>query len=484
MQSNSPLGAIRSLWSIKEEFKLKVYFLSLTFLLMSACLVIWRPLKIAVFTKMIGAGYIPDAKIYSLLFIIPLIILYSKLVDWCRRHHLLYYFTLLHGAGGIVFAYLLSHPVIGIANTHASPDRYIGWAWYFFMESFDAFFATTFWSFASSVNNHKDAKNYFGFFVTGSKIGGLLTGGALYLIMLSTSIESQLILLPQVLLGGSFFLFGAAFSVYLLIKKVPDKYMHGYEAAYQLETTKQLEPKSFIRSLKSSIDGLLIIIKNPYVLGIFSLVVFYEVMVVIFDWRVTLYADAIHSTVGGMTGYYAFYYMILNVIGLAVSFLGTTPLLRVLGIRYSLFVFPLLCLCMMLVTFFFPTAWVFFWVLVGLRSFNYAINHPTREALYIPTTKDVKFKAKTWTDAFGSRIAKSCGSIFNVALKSTSPAFAVVASIGLSLGLTSLWLIIIYFLGRTLQDAIDNKKVIGQNQQPVQEAQAPAPAHIKKPVSV
>src|SRR5271154_6898312 len=158
MQSQ-PTYSFKSLWGIKPEFRLKVFYLSLTFLLMSSCLVIWRPLKMAVFSKMVGAYLVPDAKLYSLFIVIPLILIYSKLVDWLRRHHLLYCFTAFHALGGIIFAYLLAHPAYGIANTEINSNRILGWAFYFFMESFDAFFSTTFWSFADSVNSPKDAKN-------------------------------------------------------------------------------------------------------------------------------------------------------------------------------------------------------------------------------------------------------------------------------------------------------------------------------------
>src|SRR5277367_4194559 len=123
------------LWEIKKEFKLKVFFLSFTFLLMSACLVIWRPLKVSVFAKMVGPTFVPDAKIYSLFLLIPLILFYSKLVDWLRRHQLLYCFTIAHGLGGLIFYFFLSHPVYGIANTEISSSRILGWAFYFFMES-------------------------------------------------------------------------------------------------------------------------------------------------------------------------------------------------------------------------------------------------------------------------------------------------------------------------------------------------------------
>jgi ATP:ADP antiporter, AAA family len=469
MQEQPKLNVTR-LWSIKPEFKKKVFFLSLTFLLMSMCLVIWRPLKMAVFSKMVGAYHVPDAKLYSLLYVIPLILLYSKLVDWLRRHQLLYCFTLFHAVGGVIFSILLAHPVYGIANTEVNANRWLGWAFYFFMESFDAFFATAFWSFADSVNNPKDAKNYYGFFVSGSKIGGIIASAILYVVLSCTSPQNHLRLLPGALFVGSCMLVAAASAIYLLMKNVPDDYMHGYEAAYQLEKHKQKGPKGLLATIKSPIEGLLIMVKSPYVLGIFSIVAFYEIIIVIFDWWVALHADATMPSVGAMTAYYAFYYFLMNAIGLAISFLGTTPLLRVIGIRVSLFLFPLLCTVLLLITYLFPTAGIFFAVLVALRSLNYALNHPTREVLYIPTTKDIKFKAKTWTDAFGSRIAKSFGSIFNVSLKGASSTFALLSSLSLSFSLTFLWIIIVYFLGKTLQDAIDTKQVIGQKTEPAPES--------------
>ncbi|MFA6527629.1 MAG: Npt1/Npt2 family nucleotide transporter [Candidatus Babeliales bacterium] len=466
MHENSFIGTLRGLWSIKEELKLKVFYLSLTFLLMMGCMVLWRPLKMAVFSKMVGAQFIPEAKLYFILILIPLILLYSKMVDVLRRHQLLYCFTLFHAIGGLIFYFFLSHPAYGIANTETSSSRILGWLFYFFMESFDAFFSTTFWSFADSVNNLKDAKNYYGFFVSGSKIGGIISAGILYLVLTYAPVNNQLFLLPGTLLVGSLFLMGAAFTIHKLITKVPDDYMHGYKATYKLETA-QKEPhvQTWKEWLCSPIDGLIIIAKNPYVLGIFSLIVFYEVVNVIFDYHVALEADALNKTVGGMTAYYAFYYFLINIVGLVISMLGTTPILRNLGFRLSLFIFPLLCMFLVTISIIFPVAGMVFFVSIGLRSFNYAFNHPTREILYIPTTKDIKFKAKAWSDAFGARMAKSFGSLFNVAMKGAAPSFVLLSSVGLSLGLTSLWLIVVYFLGRTLQNAIDNKQVIGQASQ-------------------
>ncbi len=457
------LQRIHRLWNVNKEFQSKVLFLSLTFMLMSGCLVIWRPLKLSIFAKMVGPTFVPLAKLFSLALLIPLILLYSKLVDWLRRHHMLYCFTIGHGIGGIIFYFLLSDPTYGVANATTNSDRMLGWAFYFFMESFDAFFATSFWSFADSVNNPKDARNYYGFFVSGSKIGGILSAGTLYLMIIMGGYESH-VLLPRALFMGSLMLFAAAYTIYNLIRKVPEGKMHGYEAVYQLEKTRSTESFSLWKSFKGAFDGLFIIAKNPYVLGIFSLVFFSEIVIVIFDYLVMIQADAAHPTVNSLTAFYAFYYFIYNVIGLGIAFFGTTPILRIFGLRLSLFAYPVLTIALLVATVLYPQGWVLFAALVGLRALNYALNHPTREVLYIPTVKQIKFKAKTWTDAFGSRFAKSSGSLFNMSMNYLPHTAAVVSSISLSISITAVCLFVTYFLGKKFQHCIDNRLVIGSDE--------------------
>ncbi|MFH1832474.1 MAG: Npt1/Npt2 family nucleotide transporter [bacterium] len=449
---------LSSLWNIKEEFRTKVFLQALAFLFIMACLVIWRPLKYSVFSKLVGSSFVPVAKLYSLLFIIPLILLYSKLVDWLRRHQVLYCFTLFHAVGGIIFYILFSHPTYGFANTQVDPNRLIGWAYFFFMESFNAFLSATFWSFADSINNAKDAKNYYGFIVSGSKIGGIISAGLLYIVLSFIPISSEAALIPNFFLVGSLLLFAATFAIYLLIKRVPENIMHGYEQVYQLEKASKNNGQkfSFLAMAKKPFDGLFIMLKNPYVLGIFSLVFCYEIITVILDYYLQLQVDKTSQSIGNMTSTYALYYLLMNSFGLIVTILGTTPILRLMGIRLSLFLFPAFCLATLIIVMLFPSTWILFAAGIGVRAINYAFNHPTREMLYIPTTKDIKFKAKAWTDAFGSRVAKSSGSFINLYMGT------LISSMGICIGLTSLWIIVTYFVGKHLQHALDNNLVIGQ----------------------
>ncbi len=457
---------IFSLWKVDKKFRLKVLLLSLTFLFMSACQAIWRPLKNAIFAKMVGAEFVPDAKIYSLLFLIPLILIYSKLVDWLRRHQLMYVFLLFHAIGGLILYFFLIHPVYGLANTNIGTNRAVGWGIYFFQESFAAFMSMSFWSFADSINNPSDAKKHYGLLVAGSKIGSMITAGILYLATSTMAISQDQVILPKFLLTGSILLLCAAIAIFLLMKYVPGFLMHGYEAVYQVEKAREKEEANekfnFKKMLLKPFEGLIVMLKSPYVLGIFGLVFFYEVTIVIFDYVVLLSADASHATTGSLTAFFASYYFIMNLVGLFITLFGTTPILRIFGINKALFIFPACSIFLIIMTIIYPTTDMLFIALVFLRSLNYALNHPTREILYIPTTKAIKFKAKAWTDAFGGRISKGVGSFLNISMKKMAPLSFLYTNLFISLGLMGGWLVIVLFLGRTLKRVIANKEVIGE----------------------
>ena len=466
---------IEATWGIKQEFRLKVLFLTTAFAMLMACQAIWRPLKSAVFISMVGAKNIPIAKILLLFPIMILILIYSKLVDWLRRHHLFYWFAISHAIVGIILFFLLKHPVYGLANTVKSSSRLLGWGHYFFMESFGAFMSAVFWSFANSVNKPKDAKNYYSLFVAGAKIGGIIGASALLAAAIFVGGNAKygdVSMIANFTLAGSILLLLAAGAIYLLMKHVPGYMMHGYEAAYQFEKqtakaeAKSKTKKSLKTSLWESVEGVWLIIKNPYVFGILGMILSYEVISAILDYLFALAAEGSSTGAVGIAAYYALYTLMMHSIGFLIAIFGTAPIQRFLGIRFSLFICPTLTLLTLIAVFIFPSAQVIFLAVVFSRALNYGLNHPTREALFIPTTKAIKFKAKAWTDAFGSRMGKAGGSFLNkfvlLGLARLSSVIGLVIAAG--------WLLVAYVLGKKFQETVDQNKVIGtEDQEQIQE---------------
>jgi ATP/ADP translocase len=94
--------------------------------------------------------------------------------------------------------------------------------------------------------------------------------------------------------------------------------------------------------------------------------------------------------------------------------------------------------------------WVFFGAMVLIKGLNYALNNPSKEVLYIPTSKDVKYKTKGWIDAFGARLLKTCGAGVNNALSGSLCALLSVGTF-LSLGIVGAWI----FAARYVSNAFD-----------------------------
>lgn len=455
---------LATIWSVHKESRMKVFLLGLVFFCLSACQAIWRPLKSSIFAKIVGAHAVANAKLYFLFYLIPLLVFYSFLVDRLRRHQLLYAFSLFHGIGGALFFGIFTYwPIATIQKVEYL--KVFGWFFYFLMESFSAFLSTVFWSFANSINTPNEAQSTYGFLVMGSKVGGILSAGLLYFALnrLSESLApTTSTLLPQALLVGCLLLFASIFAVAALVRIVPEHQMQGYKNEYENSDEEESEENSSQPGIDGILDGLLSIIKYPYVAGITSLVLLYEIMIVILDYRVLLTADAAYSTAESLTQYYALQYMCMHGIGLLFVLFGTVPLQRLSNIRVALFAFPLISSLLVSATYFWPTPFCFFITLVLVRALNYAVNHPTRETLYIPTTKAIRYKAKAWTDAFGSRLAKAAGSIFNIITNSYGTLVVSQLSAVVNAGIIGIWLFVASSLGVAFVKTVEEKKLIGE----------------------
>ncbi len=111
--------------------------------------------------------------------------------------------------------------------------------------------------------------------VAGSKLGGLLSAALAYFVF-SSGIPSMYSYAADVRLHQYVYAFSSLVLlivptiIVLLMKKVPHRYLHGYEAAYQLEKEKKRTHKESV----SAFAGLRMLIEQPYVMGIFGMVYF------------------------------------------------------------------------------------------------------------------------------------------------------------------------------------------------------------------
>jgi AAA family ATP:ADP antiporter len=454
----------RKLFEIEQDDRLKILFLSLIFFLIISAYTLARDLKDAVFITMIGKAYVPYAKGLTMLVLVPAILFYSSLVDRIRRYQLLCCYSAFFGIGGLIFAYFMGHPVIGLANTHASADRLFGWLFYFFVEGYSPFVVSVFWAFANSVNSPESAKKNYGLMVSASKFGGMLSAGFAWALFSWRACSQDACitdvgLYQLVLTISSLFLIGVPYIVYKLIRTVPGEHLHGYEAAYNLEKQKKKE-----KAKVGIFDGLKMLLEYPYVMGIFGMVYFYEVIAAVCGYLRLSVAQSEGAGISAVAAYLFQGYFITHFLGVLISLIGTRTLLQKLGERVCLLLIPLTSGALLFYFMAVNTQTAFLIAFVALKSINYAFSWPVRESLYIPTVKEIKFKSKSWIDAFGSRFAKFNGSLFNLMSVGLSPAYYLPAHSFFFASVIGLWFTTAFFLGKRFDDVIAKNKVIGSDE--------------------
>jgi hypothetical protein len=73
--------------------------------------------------------------------------------------------------------------------------------------------------------------------------------------------------------------------------------------------------------------------------------------------------------------------------------------------------FPILLFIAVIIINLTTSFYVIFTLVSLLKALTYSLDDPVKELLYIPTSNNIKFKAKAWIDVFGARLAKGLGSV-------------------------------------------------------------------------
>ena len=399
-----------------------------------------RPIKDGVFFTIVGKNYQPMAKILSFVVVGLLVLVYSKLVDKLSRHKLLSILACFYATAIAAFAYFLLDPQIGMANLQSSPDRLIGWLWYFFVESFGTIMIGLFWSFVSDTTNSESAARcYFTVALCGQSGGFVMPFIAQYMTT------------NGALCIGVFGLFMMLVGVFLYIKLVPE-----HERVEKIDVKKPpLEgaPKT------GFLEGLRLLLVRPYLLGIFTFIAIYEIIITMIDYRFKILASEVYA--GEALVSYLFKYAIYaNLVAVVALVFGIGSLGRRLGVTKTLLLFPFLIVGAFLVLTANPVLPVAFAIMVTCKGINFALMQPAKEQLYIPTSKESRYKAKAWIDMFGLRTSKGIGSSINNFREVLGVEFFMWMSVLLSIGLAGIWLLAVMFVGKIHAKAVKEDRMI------------------------
>ncbi|MCK4264741.1 hypothetical protein KAW80_00065 [Candidatus Babeliales bacterium] len=435
----------------------KYLLLALTFFFTIGAYWLLRPLKDGIFFNTVGKDLQPNAKWFSLVIVLFLVFVYNKMIDLFEKHKLFYILGIFYSALFFLITYFLAHPTIGLANKAIGSHRWIGWLVYFSIESFGSLMIALFWSFVASITDANSAKRGFPIVIAGGQVGGIL-GPTL-------AMNAKLIGVTKLFFLASIYPLLMVLMIMLFMYIIPKEALMGSEA--DQEAAKK--PKT------SFMEGLKLLVTRSYLFGIFAIVSLFEILSTIVDYQLKVQAKALpeYSDAESLTRFLGIFGISTNGVALIMALLGTSYLMRRFGLIFCLLAFPTV-LGFSISGLYFrsitpgitPHAllWTTFFVMILAKGLSYALNNPAKDMMYIPTSKDAKFKTKSWIDAFGSRSAKAVGSGVNKGLLPILQSSGIASFIGIgaisSLGMIAVWLFAALFVGRKFVYLTKENKII------------------------
>jgi AAA family ATP:ADP antiporter len=421
-----------------------------------------RPLKNSIFGGIVGVDFIPRAKMISLVAILLLVFFYTKLVDLLPRHKVFYILSGIYIMVALGFAYFLSHPVYGLPNTVESPTRIIGWLWYVFVESFGTIWVPLFWAFSADVSTPDSAKRGFPMIMLFAQVGNIIGPWFLRGKKLGFVTDAPVVGIIAVLI----LLIGVLIWTFMHV--IPKSELRGYQVAD--EVVKKKKPGFF--------EGLKLLFSHGYLLGIFLFLFAFEVVNTIIDFYFNVLAKAAYPVTLDRSNYLAGFAVVVGIVSSLSLIFGISNIQRKLGMKASLITMPLLVAVGVLFWRLNPTLSITFWVLVALKAINYALNQPSIKQLYIPTTKDTRYKAQAWIEVFGSRGSKAAGSAvndfklnftqgfnifgikFNGFGETLGLSYFLTMSTAVSLGLAGIWIFVAFYVAQKYNKAIKEDTIV------------------------
>lgn len=428
----------RFLWGdlTAEEYK-RVGLLSFAFLLIIGSYWLLRTIKDAFFDDLVGMSYQPKAKMISLLVIIPLVLGYSKLVDMVEKQTLFYIICFTYAAAflGIGFFYQFPGYALNAFPFNAVPGSFLGWFSYITIESFGSMAVALFWSFVNSTLNTAQSKRGSALIISGGQIG---------------AISGPLVTQNFAVILGFPLLFAIGATAIILVPFAITYFSTHFPAAVDVQESKK--PKTGL------FEGLRLLLVRPYLLGVFAIATIYEVVGTIMDFQLKMLARQSYSK-EALASFMGSFGVWSNCMALVFALFGTSFLVRRFGVRFCLVAFPSTIGVVLLYVYNVSTLYTVFAAMIAIKALSYALNNPVKELMYIPTSKDVKFKAKGWIDMFGSRSAKAGGSAIND-LFSGDVASLLLYSTAISLGIVGVWIAIAFYVGTSYNKLIKSNKII------------------------
>ncbi|MFW5738838.1 MAG: Npt1/Npt2 family nucleotide transporter, partial [Myxococcota bacterium] len=157
---------------------------------------------------------------------------------------------------------------------------------------------------------------------------------------------------------------------------------------------------------------------------------------------------------------FATVYNITNITSMVVQVLVTGFVMNRFRLTVALMVLPVAALTGSAAFLALPILWIGSSLNTVDNALNYSINQSAREALYTPTSRDEKYKAKAFIDMFVQRFAKVIAVGVSLGATMLFTDFSTVRWLSLfTLGVVVVWAFAARYAGRRFHDMTDEEEL-------------------------
>jgi AAA family ATP:ADP antiporter len=151
-------------------------------------------------------------------------------------------------------------------------------------------------------------------------------------------------------------------------------------------------------------------------------------------------------------------YAFTNSVALLVQLLFTSFVMTRFGVGVALLVLPIAALGGSGVFMALPILWVGSLLNTADNAFSYSINQSAKEALYVPTTRDEKYKAKAFIDMFVQRFAKAIAVGVSLGITTVFADFSSVRWLSLfTVAITFFWILAARYAGHHFREVTEGR---------------------------
>jgi len=340
----------------------------------------------------------------------------------------------------VVTVFFISNLVLFYAMSIAHTP-YLGVAYFIWVGIFNLMIIAQFWSFANDVYTPEQGKRLFAIVGFGQTLGATC-GGLLSKLLIGYLRVYELMLVAAALLVG-----------YLFVVRV----VHHRDRSESRRSAAIAEQPMLDRR-----GGFTLVMRDRYLLLIGLLLLLLNFVNTNGEYILgrVVTGDAARLVEAGATNglpaqefkeqfigkFYADYFTWVSALTAFIQIFLVARVMQYIGVRAALFVLPVVSLGAYGIIAFVPILGLIRAAKIGENSLDYSLNNTVRQALFLPTSREAKYKAKAAIDTLFVRAGdlSSAGLVFLGTLIAMQPRdFAIV-----NMALVLVWLLIVIGIGR------------------------------------